>query len=486
MLEPSPRLPEGFVTTNGDLHQRLIDAGQEHLWRHRETLPADHRDAFTRQLAEVNWPLVRRLIEQARGDGEKAAAHAAAEARRAQPPRDLIRQPKNEAERKAWHAAGDVGEEWLRSGKVAAVVVAGGQGTRLGFDFPKGMYPIGPVSGHSLFQIFCEQIRARSRRAERPIPYCIMTSDATHAATVEFFRTHERFGLPSDEVRFFQQANMPAVDAATGRALLSGPGQLALSPDGHGGMIGALAESGLLEELSGRGVETLFYHQVDNPTTVVCDPAFLGWHALHQADVSTKVVAKRSAEEKMGIAVSVDGVSKIIEYSDLPPDVAAQTDPHGHLLLWAGNTAIHVFQLEFLRRFATGGDAFPFHFAHKVVPYWNDSCGFVVPDKPNALKFERFIFDLLPMAERSLIVEADRAAEFNPVKNKDGHDSPDTCRAGMQALHRRWLREAGATIGDDVPIEISPLFALDSSGVKERLSGGTVRCDAATFLTKDG
>jgi UDP-N-acetylglucosamine/UDP-N-acetylgalactosamine diphosphorylase len=479
---------EQGVTTNQEreLERRLSDAGQEHLWRHRAMLPADLRDKFTQQLADVAWEVYASLLRDVLGIGVEEDKRRVSEASKAKPPRDLIRQPKNEAETKAWQAARDEGEKLLRSGKVAAVVVAGGQGTRLGFDLPKGMYPIGPVSGHSLFQIFCEQIRARSRRAGRDIPYCIMTSDATHDATERFFRDNNDFGLADNQVRFFQQGSIPAFDAQTHRALLSGPGQLAMSPDGHGGLIAALAHSGLIDWLLERGVETLFYHQVDNPTTVVCDPAFLGWHALYKADVSTKVVAKRSAEEKMGVAVSVDGVSKIIEYSDFPADVAAQQDPQGHLVHWAGNTAIHVFQLEFLRRFATGGEAFPFHVARKAVPYLTEAGEVVAPAQPNALKLERFIFDLLPKAERSLIVEADRAAEFNPVKNKDGHDSPRTCRAGMQALHRRWLREAGATIGDDVPIEISPLFALDSLDVKQQFDGRSVRFDAATFLTKDG
>jgi len=250
--------------------------------------------------------------------------------------------------------------------------------------------------------------------------------------------------------------------------LLAGPGQLALSPDGHGGLLAALQRSGLMRELSTRGIQTLYYHQVDNPTTIVCDPAFIGWHLLERADVSTKVVAKRSAEEKMGVAVSVDGVTRIIEYSDLPADIAAQTDEHGQLRIWAGNTAMHVFQRAFLERAVQDATALPFHIARKAVPYWTKDSGVVEPQSPNAYKFERFIFDVLPRAERALIVEADRAAEFNPVKNKDGADSPETARAALQALHRNWLRQAGATIDDNVPVEIGPMVALDSDDLRAR------------------
>ncbi len=466
------------------LRARLYAAGQEHLWRHRETLSRSQQRQFTRQLMEIDWQLFRGLLSDPLGIAAHAQDRRSNEAQQAAPPEHVVRQPMAGEDVAAWSRARQRGLDMLQAGQVASVVVAGGQGTRLGFDRPKGMFPIGPVSGHSLFQIFCEQVLARGRQAGRAIPYCVMTSDATHAATVEFFDRHDGFGLSEDQVYFFQQGSVPAFDAETQRALLSGPGQLALSPDGHGGMLGALAHSGLMAELLNRGITTLFYHQIDNPTTQVCDPAFLGWHAIHEADVSTKVVAKRSAEEKMGVAVSVDGHSKIIEYSDLPADIAAQQDEEGRLRLWAGNTAIHAFRLAFLEPFAIGGEAFPFHFARKIVPFVDETGRLVSPDQPNAFKFEQFIFDLLPAAKRSLIVEADRAAEFNPVKNHDGADSPSTCRTAMQALHRRWIRAAGATIGDDVPIEISPLFALEAADVARRLIASDT-FDQPTFLTTD-
>ncbi|MDZ4689135.1 MAG: UTP--glucose-1-phosphate uridylyltransferase, partial [Planctomycetaceae bacterium] len=339
---------------------------------------------------------------------------------------------------------------------------------------PKGMFPIGPISGKSLFQLFCEQLIARQRRYGVRIPYAVMTSDATHAATVAYFQSHGFFGLDADDVWFFCQANMPAVDANTGVALLAGPGRLAVSPDGHGGILAAMSKSGVLKKLADRGIETLYYHQVDNPTTPVCDPAFIGWHLVNEADVSTKVVAKVSGEERMGVAVSVEGTTRIIEYSDFPPEVAALTDAAGQLRFWAGNTAMHVFDRAFLERAAVDEKALPFHIARKAVPYWTPSQGDVMPSKPNAIKFERFIFDVLPWAQRALIVEGDRADEFNPVKNRDGSDSPLTAKAALQALHRRWVRQAGGAIADDVPIEISPLAALAADDLQQRYAGQVI------------
>jgi UDP-N-acetylglucosamine/UDP-N-acetylgalactosamine diphosphorylase len=237
-------------------------------------------------------------------------------------------------------------------------------------------------------------------------------------------------------------------------------------------MLAALAKAGLLDEMKRRGIEFLQYHQVDNPTAIVCDPAFLGFHAERGAEMSIKVVAKRSAAERMGVAVDVDGRTQIIEYSDLPPEVAAKTDEHGELLLWAGSTAIHVFSRSFIDRVAHSDTALPFHIAHKKVPYCDEQGQHVAPERENAYKFERFIFDALPAAKKSLVLETDRAREFNPVKNATGDDSPDTAREALLRLYRGWLREAGAIVDDQAPVEISPLCALDVEELRAKVPPG--------------
>ena len=224
----------------------------------------------------------------------------------------------------------------LAEGKVGIILVAGGQGTRLGFPHPKGMFPVGPVSERTLFQHLIEQAIARGKRAGVTIPYFVMTSDATHDETIAHFVENNNYGLAANDLFFFKQGNMPAVDTETGQILIERPGQLCLSPDGHGGMLSALADSELLEEMESRGIEYLYYHQVDNPTAIVCDPVFLGFHQLHHSEMTTKVAAKRNAEEKMGVVVSLDGKTEIIEYSDLSDKLAAQTDDNGELLPLGG------------------------------------------------------------------------------------------------------------------------------------------------------
>jgi UDP-N-acetylglucosamine/UDP-N-acetylgalactosamine diphosphorylase len=298
-----------------------------------------------------------------------------------------------------------------------------------------------------------------------------MTSDATHADTVAFFEQHTYFGLARDDVYFFRQGSLPAV-GPDGRILMAEKHRISAGPDGHGGILRALQRAGMLDVIRDRGIEHLYYHQVDNPAASVCDPAFLGWHAARGSDLSTKVIAKESPDDRMGVVVTIEGRTEIIEYSDLPDECAQATAPDGNLLLWAGNTAMHVFKRTFLERLTCGGQSLPFHTAHKAVPFLDDQANLVVPDLPNAFKFEQFIFDALPFAERALVVETDRSREFHPVKNHSGRDSPETARAGLLNLYRRWLQAAGVKVDDGVHVEISPLVALDEDELRVAVPPG--------------
>ncbi len=456
--------------------EELAQRQRERFDACRRTLASRSDPEAARLLTEldaVDADLVYRLTVQAFGDAALPDLAGTALASRAQPPRQLVRLPQTPDDEARWREARERGLDWLRAGKVGVIVVAGGQGTRLGSPLPKGMFPIGPLSGKTLFQWFVEQLQTRRRQTGAAIPYAVMTSAATQAETAAYFAEHRNFGLPAEDLRLFQQGHLPAVDAVTGVPLCSAPGELALSPDGHGGLLAALSRARILQDWADRGIETLMYHQVDNPCPPMCDPAFLGWHLHAAAEVSTKVVAKRSAAEKMGVLVEVEGVARIIEYSDLPADVAAATDDRGGLRIWAGNTAMHIFQREFLERALNDDRALPFHIARKIVPYVDEAGRTVTPPAPNAFKFERFIFDVLPWSRHSLIVEGNRADEFNPVKNQTGDDSPETARAALMALHRRWLRAAGVEIADDVPVEISPLVASAPEDLRGRFPAGT-------------
>jgi len=466
------------MTPDPALVERLARHGQEHLLRWWTALDDSQRSALAAEIAAIDFDRLDDLIARlVKGDEPTAPAPERVE------PIDVVRLPKTDGERIAQRRVAEDGAKALAAGEVAVVIVAGGLGTRLGFDGPKGTFPIGPVSAASLFQIHAEKIVAMGRRYGKPLPLYVMTSPDNHEATVRFFEENRRFGL--DHVRFFVQGQMPAVDRKTGKVLLAEPGHVALSPDGHGGTLAALAAPGpdggpsCLDEMRERGVRTLFYFQVDNPLVKIADPGFLGHHRRADAEMSFKVIEKLVPDERLGVVVTVDGRPQVIEYSDLPADLAERREPEGGLALWAGSIAVHLIERSFVERLVGGGsDELPFHRAVKKVPYVDPDGRPVNPAEPNAVKFERFIFDALPLASRWALIETDRALEFEPLKNATGADSPASVRQRMSDLFGDWLERAGATVprrpDGSVPfgLEISPLFALDAAELKSKLEPG--------------
>ncbi|MFZ5830327.1 MAG: UTP--glucose-1-phosphate uridylyltransferase [Planctomycetota bacterium] len=446
------------------LRQILVAHHQDHLLAFWDELSEPARQSLVRQVEEIDLPLIARL--HAKRD-EQSDVRALLE--RAIPPQairlDASRNPYSPAE------ARQRGEQSLRQGEVGVVLVAGGQGTRLGFDHPKGMFPIGPISRRTLFQIHVEKIVAAGLRYGVRIPFYLMTSPATHEETVAFFAEHDRLGLRADDLFVFCQGTMPAVDAATGKILLETKDRIAVSPDGHGGMLRALDRSGALQQMSERGIRRLFYFQVDNPLVAICDPEFLGYHLLSGSEMTTQVVAKEDPLDRVGNVVSVDGRTVVVEYSDLPDDVARQREPDGSLRIWAGSIAVHGIEVSLLERCARDAESLPFHIARKTVACVDETGAAVKPAEPNAIKFERFIFDLIPRAENALVVEIDPAEGFAPLKNAPGapRDTAEWVQQQMIAQHRRWLEAADVRVAERVPVEISPLWALDAAEVREKV-----------------
>jgi UDP-N-acetylglucosamine/UDP-N-acetylgalactosamine diphosphorylase len=363
------------------------------------------------------------------------------------------------------------------------ILVAGGLGTRLGFDHPKGMFQIGPLSKRTLFQVLLEQLLAVGRRYGEAIPLYVMTSPATDGQTRSFLDEHDWFSVPAGQRRIFCQATMWAVDDRFERILLESPSSLFLGPDGHGGMLAALAKSGCLADAQQRGVRHFFYGQIDNPLLQVCDELFLGSHVLAGSEMTTQVVEKRDPLERVGNVVAIDGKVQVIEYSDLPEEYARHTNAAGRLKLWAGNLAVHAFDVELLTRSARQKGALPFHVAKKKVRCLDQAGNAVEPEQPNAIRFERFIFDLLPHARQALVVEVDPAEAFAPVKNSDDEptDSPRTAKAAMIALHQRWLADAGARFVGEQAVEINPLWAGNAEEVRQKLPVGTTIAEPTYF-----
>ena len=410
-------------------------AGQSHLLRRLDQLSGDQAVRFQRDLEQLDLSCLQRLWCA----DDDAAVQVAPK------PPALVEL----TDRAVRAEAVSRGQALLAQGKVACLTVAGGQGSRLGWDGPKGTFPSGPISGDSLFAQFAGQIQRETTRYGQPVPWCIMTSPLNHESTVAFFEQQRHFGLDPSTVSFFTQGVMPSVDRESGEVLLSAPDAIAFNPDGHGGTLRALATSGLLARLREQGVEHLSYFQVDNPLVRALDPVFLGLHvegSVSSGEVTSKAVAKRAAEEKVGVFGVQDGRLTVLEYSDLDPQVCEATDGEGRLMFRAGNMAVHAFGLAFLDRL-TKGTGLPFHRAIKKVPFFDESTGTIEqPSAPNAVKYETFIFDALPMATRPLVVEADRSEEFAPIKNAEGSDSVHTSQMAQTARAAKWLSQSGVEI----------------------------------------
>jgi len=416
----------------------------------------------------------------------------------------------------------------IGKGAVAFLLLAGGQGTRLGTSDPKGCYDIGLPSHKSLFQLMAERLRRVAELSKEAsatpgekrmcsesatIPWYVMTSPQTDEATQSFFREHSFFGLDERDIFFFQQGTLPCL-SLDGKILLETPCTVTSAPDGNGGiyrfpghsglplchmlclslscqasaqrphhcpltrvMMGrALQKSGALDDMRKRGVDVVHCSSVDNALVLAADALFIGYCDQLGADCGAKVCAKACAEEAVGVLCAAqEGGAKVVEYSELDPAAANETDTvTGELRLNAGNICNHFYKVDFLQMAAQLPT--PFHVAKKKIPCVDDEGQTVTPSANNGIKLEMFIFDCFPHSKKFACAEVLREHEFGPVKNAPGSkvDSPDTARALLLELGRAHALAAGATISGNGGVEISPLLSLHGEGLRERLKGKTL------------
>jgi len=454
-----------------DSVRALADAhGQSHIFRYFDVLSEVDRAAFCKQLADIDFALMQRLTE------EWIFSEPAAEHFSEITPLPCI--PPVEADRPDAIEALAAGETALRAGKVGLFLVAGGQGTRLGYDGPKGAYPIGSVTGKSLFHYHAAKIANLQRRYGCVLPWYIMVSDANEAQTRAFFAENDFFGLSPSDVTFLQQRMAPCVDAE-GKFMLEAPGRLAMNPNGHGGCIPAMVERGVLADARARGIEHLSFFQVDNWAVKVADPYFIGYHVLRGAEMSSKNHRKHAPRESVGVHCICDGEYRVIEYSelDLYPQLT-DVDEQGRVVYYAGNPAIHIMNVDFVQRVYDHFDEFPWHRAHKKIPFLDAAGTLVKPDAPNGFKFETFVFDALRFIRHTpLGLEIHPEGEYTPTKQFDGDNSIVQARHSMASFWGKWIEAAGGTVPRDsagkitIPIEINPAFALTQDEFVSKTKG---------------
>ena len=356
----------------------------------------------------------------------------------------------------------------FRKGQVAMLTVAGGLGTRLGFNGPKGLVPVTPVKQKTLFQVFAEKLKALQQVYGQPIHWLVMTSEETDQDTRKAFHEHDWYDL--NYVHFFKQGVVPAF-TEDGLCVVREDGSVHYYPNGHGGVFKALERNGLLKALKRCGIKYISYFQVDNPLVLLDDPQFLGFHIYKKSEFSTKVVEKVSPEEKVGVFVNVNGALRLVEYSEMPETLTQQRNKVGRLAFRWGNTAIHLLNLDFAERCAKLD--LPYHKAHKKVQNWRPGPG--KEQTEIGIKWEQFIFDALPYAKNPLLYEVERREEFSPVKNANGTDSLETCVRDQVLRWKRWLKKVKISL--DIPqevfnnsyVEVSSLFADSFEVFREKM-----------------
>lgn len=441
--------------------------GQSHVFAWWNEITPSEKKSLLDQISSINFLLIKKLFNDAVLKTTQARQGILI-------PPQVIAVPKHDTEKEIAERVKHIGENSLRKGEVAILTVAGGDGTRLGISGPKGTFPIAPISKKSIFQLHAEKIIAVQKRYNTRIPWYIMTSKNNDSSTQKFFKSHKFFGLDSQQVYFFTQGMLPVVDL-NGNLLMDSKSNIIMSPNGHGGVLVALKEKGILNDMKNCGIKNIFFHQIDNVLIKIADPIFIGYHLKDEAEISLKVVKKCHPEEKVGIVVYSDGHLHMVEYSELSRKDMYANSEDGTLKYNAGNIAVHMINIGFLEKIYQMGESLPYHAAMKKVTCLGEDGGKIDPKENNAIKFESFIFDILKYVKKNVIMEVLREDEFSPLKNMEGENSPASSRQDMINLFGRWLQNSGVPIPTDSHgnvmglIEISPCFALDQEELRNKV-----------------
>ncbi|MBX2851199.1 MAG: UTP--glucose-1-phosphate uridylyltransferase [Phycisphaeraceae bacterium] len=478
--------------------KEALDAiGQGHVLKFYDELDEAQQNSLLTEIEGVDWPEVAALVESHVLNKPGFAVPESIE------PVPWYPYEETPDVRAKYIEARRVGEQLIKDRKVAAFTVAGGQGSRLGWDAPKGTFPATPIRKLPLFACFAEYLHNIYSRFGVTIPWYVMTSPLNHADTVAFFHGNKFFGLEEKNLMFFPQAMFPALDMNTGKVLMASKDAIALSPNGHGGSLKALYTSGAIADMHQRGITQLSYTQVDNPNVRMIDPLFLGLHDLDGAEMSSKMLPKAYPKEKLGVLGLVNGKTSVIEYTNLPDELAEQRDDQGELVFKCGNTATHAIRIDFIEKLntrptetGTGGFALPWNRAEKKVAHIDmDTAEPVKPESPNAVKLETFVFDALPLADASVVYETDRVDEFAPIKNADSPEGEEPAKDSAESSKQlqteraaRWLEANRVKVprkddgSVDAVIEIPQITAIYPEDLKGKALPSSIEPGSEVLL----
>lgn len=457
------------------LQEKYEKAGQEQVFAFYDSLSEAEKGRLYEQLSNIDPEYINTITDKALNPPEAKSEDT----------KPKLEQLPDTATSSVIDSKQEDLDKWYESGldliaknEVAVVLMAGGQGTRLGSSAPKGCYDIGLPSKKSLFQLQAERIWKVQHLAEKKhgkedvvVPWYIMTSGPTRKPTEEFFEQHAYFGLNRNNVVFFEQGTLPCI-SNEGKILLESKSKVAVAPDGNGGLYQALIGSGVVQDMEKRGIKHIHAYCVDNCLVKVADPTFIGFSASKDVDIATKVVRKRNAKESVGLILQKNGKPDVVEYSEIDAATSEAKDPKDSSLLKfrAANIVNHYYSYRFLESIPDWSHKLPHHVARKKIPYVDTEKGETIkPEKPNGIKLEQFVFDcfpLLPM-DKFACMEVKREDEFSPLKNArgTGEDDPDTSKRDVLEQGKKWIEAAGGIVTserEEDGVEVSPKISYVS------------------------
>ncbi len=408
----------------GEIRAELKKYNQEHLLNGYDKLDDNKKQILLQQIENIDFELVNFLYESTKKVNETKQDEIT--------PMEYLDKSKLYDDYKYYE---NIGKKAIEEGKLAAVTMAGGQGTRLGHDGPKGTYDIGLDSHKSLFELLSDGLKEEGKKYEVTIPWFIMTSRENHKQTVEFFEKHRFFGYQKDKnIFFFNQGELPMMDTE-GKILIGEDGLIKLASDGHGGIYEALVKNKMVDKMKELGIEWVFIGGVDNCLVKMVDPVLMGIAIDKGVTVACKSVVKANPKEKVGVFCKRNGKPNVIEYTEITDEMAELKDEDGELMYGESHILCNLFNVSAIERM--GETPLPYHVAYKKASYIDQDGNLIVPDSPNAYKFEAFLFDAFGEVDDMAVLRVKREEEFAPVKNADsaGVDCPRTARNLYKKYH---------------------------------------------------
>lgn len=403
--------------------QMLEKYGQEHLLNFYEKLPEEKQNKLLDEILTTNFKQMQELYENTKQKPDFTNTKIE--------PITYVEKAKLTKEELTKYTS--LGEKAIKEGKLAVVTMAGGQGTRLGHNGPKGTFDLGLDSHKSIFEILCDTMKEAMKKYGVAIPWYLMTSDANNKETIEFFEKNDYFGYPKSEVNFFIQGKLPMIDV-NGKILLDEEGMIKQAADGHGGIFEAMRKNGVLYNMKEKGIEWVYIGGVDNVLAKMVDPVLTGLAISQNTLMAGKSLVKANPQERVGVFCKKNGKPSVIEYTEISKELAEATNENGELVYGESHILCNEFNLSILEKIST--NKLPYHVAFKKASYLGKDGKIVEPTKPNAYKFEAFLFDAFSMMDNMSILRVKREEEFAPVKNAEGVDSPETARELYKAYHK--------------------------------------------------